>query len=190
MNKKKYCEELYTETNKINKNEIDKVTKYFMDQPNIPGLQDEDKATIDTEITIDELSKAIKELPNNKTPGLDGITAEFYKFFWSKIKELVYDSWKYCIEDGKMSQDQRRGILTLIPKKNKTLRELKNWRPVTLLNCDYKIFAKSMATRLQSVLDDIISTDQSGCIKGRSTFTNIRSTIDIINTCNERKKKD
>jgi hypothetical protein len=82
-----------------------------------------------------------------------------------------------------MSIDQRRGIL--IPKKNKNLRELKNWRPLTLLNCDYKIFPKLMAIRLQRVLTDLISTDQSGCIKGRSTFTNIRSTMDVINTCNE-----
>jgi hypothetical protein len=44
-----------------------------------------------------------------------------------------------------------------------------------------------MAKRLQNVIDDLISLDQSGCIKGRSTFSNIRSTIDIINFVNGKK---
>ena len=183
---KRYYEELYTETNKDKTDETAEATKYFMEQKNIPKIPEDDKDTLDLEITTTELGKALKQLPNNKTPGLDGLTAEFYKVFWSQIQNLVYDSWKCSIDNRKMSQDQRRGVLTLIPKKNKNIRELKNWRPLTLLNCDYKIFAKLMATRLQSVLSDIISTDQSGCIKGRSTFSNIRSTIDIINTCNEK----
>jgi hypothetical protein len=84
-----------------------------------------------------------------------------------------------------MSIDQRRGVLALIPKKGKDVCKLKNWRPLTLLNSDYKFFAKTMALRLQTVLDTIISKDQSGCIKGRATFTNIRSTIDVINYVNE-----
>jgi hypothetical protein len=67
----------------------------------------------------------------------------------------------------------------------KDVRYIKNWRPISLLNTDYKLFAKILATRLQKVLDSIISFDQSGCIKGRSTFSNMRSTIDIINYANE-----
>jgi hypothetical protein len=94
------------------------------------------------------------------------------------------DSINYGIHN-KLSTDQRRGILSLIPKKDKDPRLLKNWRPISLLNTDYKIFAKTMATRLQTVLDYIISHDQQGCLKGRSTFSNIRSTIDVINYTRE-----
>jgi hypothetical protein len=50
-----------------------------------------------------------------------------------------------------------------------------------LIKCDYKIYAKTLATWLQNVLPMLISQDPSGCIKGRSTFNNIRSTIDVIN---------
>ena len=84
-----------------------------------------------------------------------------------------------------MSIDQKRGVLTLIPKKDKDIRQLKNWRPLTLLNTDYKIFAKVMATRLQNVLPNLISNDQNGCMKNRSTFSNIRSTIDVVTHFNE-----
>ena len=56
---------------------------------------------------------------------------------------------------------------------------------MTLLNTDYKIFAKATAAKIQQVLPDIISNDQNGCMKGRSTFSNIRSTIDVITYVNE-----
>jgi hypothetical protein len=77
-----------------------------------------------------------------------------------------------------MSIDQCRGILSLIPPKDKDIRMLKNWRPLTLLKKNF--IAKTMASRLQNVLLTLISNDQSGWMKERSTFSNIRSTIDVI----------
>ena len=65
-----------------------------------------------------------------------------------------------------MSEDQRRAVLRLIPKKDKDMTDLKNWRPISLLNTDYKILAQSLAMRLQKVLPEIISKDQNGYLKG------------------------
>ena len=79
-----------------------------------------------------------------------------------------------------MSNDQRRGILNLIPKANKDLRHLKNWRPVTILNTDYKILTKVLANRLQPLLEKIITSDQVGYIKGRQITENIRIINDIM----------
>jgi hypothetical protein len=76
-------------------------------------------------------------------------------------------------------------ILTLVPKKDKDIRQLKNWRPISLLNADYKILAKVLAMRMQTVIPYLINQDQSGCIKNRSTFGNIRSIYDMINYINE-----
>ena len=134
---------------------------------------------------MEDIAEATKALPNNKSPGSDGFPLEFYKFFWNKIKNIVYESIAYAIYTGEMSIEQKRGVISLIPKKDKDIRELKNWRALTLLNTDYKIFAKAVATKLQSVLSDIISDDQNGCMKGRSTFGNKRSTFDIISYVNE-----
>ena len=160
--------------------------KFIHPDSDIQGISNDDKIILDDDITVDEIADAVKNLSNNKSPGSDGFPIEFYKFFWSKIKTYVCNSILYGVTNGELSTDQRRGILTLIPKKDKDTCKLKNWRPLTLLNSDYKIFAKLMAKRLQSVLTQIISPDQSGCIKGRSTFNNIRSTIDIINYTNEQ----
>ena len=71
-------------------------------------------------------------------PGTDGLPCEFYKVFWNDVAEILIKSFNYSYEIGKLSISQRRGI-TLIPKKDAALNLIKNWRPITLLNCNYKI---------------------------------------------------
>ena len=84
-----------------------------------------------------------------------------------------------------MSLHQRSGILSFIPKKDKDIRYLKNWRHLTLLNTDYNVFAKAIATKLQDVLEQLVAMDQNGCMKGRSTYSNICFIIDVIAYVNE-----
>ena len=67
--------------------------------------------------------------------------------------------------------------------------QLKNWRPISLLNVDYKVLTKALAMRLQNVLNKIISTDQVGYINGRYMGTNIRTTADILNYCKSKTDK-
>ena len=185
---KRFYGKLYAEPNAYSDKEIQESDNFFVENnPNVPRVTEEDKDLLDRPLTYEEIAKAIKDLPNNKSPGSDGFQINFYKAFWPKIKTLVCDSISAAISEKKMSIEQRRGILSLIPKKDKDIRELKNWRPISLLNSDYKIFAKAMATRLQTVLPYIINTDQSGCIKGRSAHNNILSTIDIIKHVNNNK---
>ena len=71
-------------------------------------------------------------------------------------------------------------MLSLIPKNGKDTRYLKSWRPVSLLATDYKILAKTLATRLQKVISNLINPDQVGYIKGRHIGQNIRSIEDIL----------
>ena len=67
--------------------------------------------------------------------------------------------------------------------------DIKNWRPISLLNVDYKILSKVLAERLKSVLPDIIHYDQRGCIPGRYIGENIRLIDDLLfeieNECND-----
>ena len=79
-----------------------------------------------------------------------------------------------------MSLSQRRGVITLIPKEDSDLSTLANWRPITLLNLDYKIASKIIARRLEKVLALLINPDQTGFIKGRYIGQNIRLINDIL----------
>ena len=110
----------------------------------------------------------------NKTPGSDGLPAEFYKVFWKDISQYLLKALNASYANGCLSVTQRRGLITLIPKKNKDAKLLKNWRPVTLLNCDYKIASKSIANRFKKLLSKLIDHDQTGFQKNRFIGENIR----------------
>ena len=79
-----------------------------------------------------------------------------------------------------MSISQRRGVISLLPKEDANLLKLPNWRPITLLNVDYKIASKVIATRFEKVLDLLISPDQTGFLKGRYIGQNIRLVNDVV----------
>lgn len=148
------------------------------DTPN--SLSEDQRIELDRDISLDELSVALHTLPGNKTPGLDGLTPELYKKFWKKLGPLYLHSLQYCLREGKLNRTARQGLIQLIPKKDKDPLLLTNWRSLTLLNTDYKIFSKALALRMKRVLPDIIDADQTGFMSGRDICVNIRKIIDVI----------
>ena len=130
-------------------------------------------------ITIDEATKALKDMKINKAPGLDGLSVEFYREFWPEIQDIVIRSFNDAFSEGHLSYLQRKGVISLLFKGGDK-EELDNWRPITLLNIDYKILAMVLTKRLQKVLPDIINEDQVGYIKGRSGIYNAWLVQDVI----------
>ena len=135
----------------------------------------------------EELWKIIKDSPTNKSPGTEGFTTEFYQAFWPYIKTYMMDSFKESLDNGQLTTTPKRGIISLIPKPQKDLDMLKNWRPITLLNQDYKYLAKIVANRLKAILPEIISTDQSGFVSNRFIGSNIIRIQTLIEMCKERR---
>ena len=123
--------------------------------------------------------ESLKSMESNKSPGSDGLPAEFYKVFWNDVLHYLPNILNCAYAKGLLAVTQRRGLITLVPKKNKPANFLKNWRPITLLNCDYKIATKSIASRLRKVIPRIINHDQTGFLKNRFIGENIRL-LDII----------
>ena len=105
----------------------------------------------------------------------------------SDIKQFLLSSINYALELGKLSPEQRRAIISLLPKKRQRPRLFKNWRPISLLNVDYKILAKALANRLSPFLPGLIDEDQTGYVKSRFIGNNIRITLDIMIFCNKNK---
>ena len=105
--------------------------------------------TCEGEVTAEECLNALKQMKNNKSPGNDGFTVEFFKFFWNDIKSLMVRSINYSYKVGHMSISQRRGLITSIPKGKKDKRFLKNWRPISLLCVDYKTASAVIANRVK-----------------------------------------
>ena len=101
---------------------------------NITPLENEDKLSCDGKVTQAECLKALDDFKNEKSPGTDGLPAEFYKYFWTELHPDMIRSFNFAYDNGSLSISQRTGIITLIPKPNKDTTLLDNLRPISLLN--------------------------------------------------------
>ena len=114
-----------------------------------------------------ELLKTLKSMKNDKSPGNDEITKEFYEFFWDDIKNSLSDSIKKSFISGELSTSQKQAVIKLIEKRDRDKRLIKNWCPVSLLNIDTKLISKVVAIRLKKVLNNLISENQIAYLNDR-----------------------
>jgi hypothetical protein len=127
----------------------------------VTKLSQEDSSSFEGPLTYQEAHNALKKMTNNKSPGSDGFTVEFFKCFFIDIGTLLVRSANEGFVNNKLSATQRQGVIVCIPKE-KPKQCLKNWRPISLLNTAYKIVSASISNRLKSVLSNIIHEDQKG----------------------------
>ena len=149
------------------------------------SLSPEQREECDALLTSEELEATLKAIKNGSSPGPDGFTVGFYKIFWRDLKLLVTQVAEELFTNGSVPSLFKCSTTTLIPKKGKDRRFVKNLRPISLLNVAYKLITKSLALRLGSVVQSVISEDQSGFLKGRFIGENVRLVIDAINMSKE-----
>ena len=101
-------------------------------------------------------------------------STEFYFTFWPILGKTIVEAFNEGFETKMLSNSQRQGVITLIEKEGKDPLYMKNYRPITLLNVDYKILSKVLATRVKEVLEDIIHYDQVGYVKDRNIGEAVR----------------
>jgi len=138
--------------------------------------------------TIEECFNAINNMKRNKSPGLDGISIEFYEKFWPIIGKLIVEVFNESHRIGILPDSQRTSVFSLIFKKG-NIEDISNYRPISLTNVDYRIMAFVLASRLQNVIGEIVSYDQNAYIKQRYMGYNIRLVEDIIDHFDRNKGK-
>lgn len=140
-----------------------------------PLLQQNKRDMLSQPLSITELDDALSKMCTGKTPGPDGFSVNFYNKFWQRLREPLYNAHIKGLEEGELHQTAYQGLIVLLPKKHRDLLIIENWRPLTLLNNDYKILSKALALRMQKVLPDLISEEQVGFMKGRFIGENLLS---------------
>ena len=150
------------------------IEEYLKDS-NLDEIDENLKNELDNPIHEDELDAVVKALKTNKSPGWDGLTSEFYKEFWSCVRPIFVNVIEASIANKILPPSMRIGVITLIPKPKPPpeLNYIKNWRPITLLNNDYKIIAHVIKNRLLQTVPCLISRSQSGFQSGKSTNDNL-----------------
>ena len=156
-------------------------------------ISNEDKQTLESSISDDEIRTALREAPTGKSPGLDGIPAKLWKACHNqqlkdeKNKNPTFNvvaMFRHIFNDIEdhgtaPSCNFAQGWICPIYKKNDR-RRISNYRPITLLNADYKILTRVLASRLATVAPTLIHGDQTGFVPGRKIFDNIRLTKTVV----------
>ena len=141
------------------KNDDDSERKFSSlldDLSGVPMLSEELRSICEGKITYNECFSVLQSFQKNKTPENDGLTVEFHLAFWPLIGKCLVDCINHVYEFGELSTTQKQALITLIEKKGKDKRLIKNWRPISLINVDAKIISKVLAKRLEKVLPYII----------------------------------
>lgn len=131
------------------------------------------------DFTISELNNCIWSFKKGRSPGQDGLPLEFYLTFWDILAPDLLAVFMEFERLDRLPDSFRVGIVTLLYK-NKDKNDLKNWRPISLLNVDYKLFSKLLASRMSLFLEEVIHPDQACAIPGRKitdSLVLIRDTI-------------
>lgn len=129
------------------------------------------------------------DLKADKTPGPDGFSTKFYKVFKEELSENLKELMNEVIKTGESPPTWQEATITLLPKENSDLKSPKNYRLISLLNTDYKLFAKILAERLKEFLKGFIQEDQAGFLPGRQIKDNLRILLNCIEYYDKKPDK-
>lgn len=137
---------------------------------------------INRPIIADEIAFILKKLPKAKAPGPDGLIGEFFTVFTEEFSIILSRLFNHCLDIKQIPPQMQEANIHLIFKKGAT-DDLANWRPISLLNTDYKVLSALLNNRFKPILSKLIHPDQKGFIPTRKLDDAVIKTIHLINYC-------
>ncbi len=144
----------------------------YLDKLKLPRLSQIDKESLEAPLSLEELHVVLKILQKGKSPGLDGLPPELYLEIWDLVGILMLNTFNFAIEHGVFHRDKKTSLISLLLKKGKDPLDCSSYRPILLIPCDLKIYAKVFASRMEKVIHSLIKEYQTGFIKGRNASDN------------------
>ena len=132
----------------------------------------DDAASCDGPISPNEAHAALLGMAKGKSPRSVGLPMEFYVAFWDLLGGDLVNVFNAPLEAGLLPFSQREALIALIFKKGDRL-DHKNWRPISLLNVDYKLCARVLVGLLLKVIAKVVAPDQTCGVPGRYIGKNV-----------------
>ena len=137
-------------------------------------------------LSVDEVCLTLDGMARGKSPGSDGLPMEFYLAFWDVLGSDLVGVLNTSLDLGFLPLSQWTALISLIFKKWDRLLH-KNWRPISLLNVDYKLCSHALAGCLLKVLQHVIHPDQTCGVRGCFIGENVALLRDVVHFVNERE---
>uniref|UniRef100_A0A9J8AZK4 Reverse transcriptase domain-containing protein n=1 Tax=Cyprinus carpio carpio TaxID=630221 RepID=A0A9J8AZK4_CYPCA len=154
----------------------------FLANVKLPTVNIDQKNNLDKPLQLQEIEDSIRAMQSGKTPGPDGFPVEFYKKFSSQLSPLLFNMFNHSLDQSTLPPSLTQAHITVLLKPDKDALDCSSYRPISLLNVDVKILSKVLASRMECIIPDIISQDQTGFIKGRHSFINIRKLLNVVHS--------
>ena len=151
-------------------------------------LTDNEKNSLETALTIIELDRSIENAKLKSAPGADGFSNCFIKEYWQIFRTPLHKLALKCYAENKLTDPFRSTEIKLIPKKGDITR-LKNWRPISMLNCFYKIISRAISTRIKKFMDKLTPVCQKGYSSTRRCQEVLIQLLENIENCKKLGKK-
>lgn len=146
----------------------------FFNTIELPNISKDERESLESPLTLDELRKVAVNLSNNKASRPDGLLGEIYKQYGDTLLPELLNVFNYAMEVGTLPLSMNEAVIIVLLKSDKDPSSPDLYRPISFLMLDIKLLAKVLATRLLSYISKLIHRDQSGFIPNISTANNIR----------------
>ena len=137
-------------------------------------LNEEEVKKLQEPFSLTEIWAAVDSSEDNKASGIDGLPAELYRKLWLKIKLSLQAVLNELREASALPKS-----ITLIPKSgDKSM--ITNWRPISLLCSDYKIFSKCLTQRMKPIKMRVVNPNQTGVMSGHTINDNLTGCRNVV----------
>lgn len=154
-----------------------------------PAMTESQLASLEVPFSETEVTDTLKMMGAYKAPGPDGYPAVFFQQHWDLVGKQISETILGLLNENQFAPSLCDALMVLIPKVQNPVKPAQ-FRPISLLNVQFKIATKMIVNRLKPILPDLISPSQASFIPGRQIIDNVVIVQEVLHSMSERRRRN